>query len=103
MSGCEKHGVHSSETSYFACGISVSKYWGHNSSAYFSGQVILSVLFNLLKGQVELKVRQRKEKTSQFVFPCPLCTVFIHQKIHVHDKIHGSLSKSDTGIVSTVV
>ena len=45
----EEHSVHSSETSYFVCGTSVSSYLlvqrtskhlGHNSSAHFSGQVI---------------------------------------------------------------
>ena len=49
LSGCEKHGVHSSKTSYFVCGTSVSlclliqrtsKHLGHNSSAHFSGQAI---------------------------------------------------------------
>ena len=68
----EKRGVHSSETSYFVCGTSVSlclvvqrtsKHLGHNSSAHFSGQAILSVLSSLPKGQVELKVGQGKQKT----------------------------------------
>ena len=36
-----------------------SKHLGHNSSA----QAILSVLSSLSKGQVELQVGQRKEKT----------------------------------------
>ena len=40
-----------------------SKHLGHNSSAHFSGQAILSVLSNLPKGQEELKVGQGKEKT----------------------------------------
>ena len=41
--GCEKHGVHSSETNYFVYGTSVSlcsKHLGHNSCAHFSGQLI---------------------------------------------------------------
>ena len=46
----------------------ISKHLGHNSSAHFSGQsinlmLVLSVLSNLPKGQVELKVRQGKQKT----------------------------------------
>ena len=40
-----------------------SKHLGHNSSAHFSGQAILSVLSNLPKGQVELKVGQGKENS----------------------------------------
>ena len=47
--GCEKHGVHSSKTSYFVCGTSVSlcsliqrtsKHLEHNFSAHFCGQAI---------------------------------------------------------------
>ena len=47
--GCEKHGVHSSETNYFVCGTSVSlcsliqrtsKHLEHNFSAHFCGQAI---------------------------------------------------------------
>ena len=53
LSGCEKDGVHLPGTSYFVCGTSASsclvvqrtsKHLGHNSSAHFSGQGILSVL-----------------------------------------------------------
>ena len=53
LSGCEKDGVHLPGTSYFVCGTSASsclvvqrtsKRLGHNSSAHFSGQGILSVL-----------------------------------------------------------
>ena len=44
LSGCEKHGVHSSETNYFVCGTSVNLcllvHSRHKSSAHFSGQVI---------------------------------------------------------------
>ena len=86
-----------------------SKHLEHNSSAHFSRQTILSVLSSLPKGQAELKVGQGKEKTlahwtnASQSFSLALCTVLIHQKIHVHDKIHGSLSKSDTRIVCAVV
>ena len=48
--------------------LNIYKYVGHNSFAHFSGQVIitllvLSVLSNLPKGQVELRVGQEKQKT----------------------------------------
>ena len=69
-SGCKKHGVHSSETSCFVFGTSMSlcllvqrvtKHLGHNLS-HFSGKryntLVLSVLSNLPKGQ-----RKRKQKT----------------------------------------
>ena len=40
-----------------------SKHLGHHSSAHFSGQEGISVLSNLPKGQVELKLGQGKQKT----------------------------------------
>ena len=71
----------------------------HNSSAHFSRQTILSVLSSLPKREDSLA---HWTSASQS-FSLDLCTVLIHQKIHVHDKIHGSLSKSDTRIVCAIV
>ena len=74
------HGVHSSKTSYFVCGTSVIL--GHNSYAHLFldtqyNTLILSVLSNLPKGQVELDKEKRRltcplDKCITIFFSCPV-------------------------------
>ena len=77
--GCEKHGVHSSEASYFVCGTSVSScllirrtsnHLGHNSSAHFSGQAI-----NRASSFSSFQLTQRTSiqlKVGHGILICPL-------------------------------
>ena len=72
--GCDKHGFQLSKTSYFVCGTSVSSWskgqvniWDVIPLHIFLDKryntLVLSVISNLPKGQVELRVGQGKEKT----------------------------------------
>ena len=72
--GCEKRGVHLSETGYFVCGTSVqrtSKHLGYNSYTYkffwtsHKTHLILSVLFNLPKAQVRVREQKTHLTTGQ--------------------------------------
>ena len=87
-----------------------SKHLEHNYSAHFSRQTFTFSSFQLAQRTSRVKswTGKREDSLAHWTsasqsFSLDLCTVLIHQKIHVHDKIHGSLSKSDTRIVCAVV